>query len=350
MIQPNFSTQHSGRTRHVSCCASLLMSIIMFLSVDMFRHTSDQNFRWVLPSYKFLRDGWLAKHSEGKGNRIAAKLAKQRKFWKGGSSRFWEGLAKPQPFCEPRTFAIVCFWLFPPCGTCPACLCSNRSQIHSFIWGPLVLLDVGVELFQPTVCAEGQERQLQIENSWDYGSIGWSLPQECKNKIQEWWCARPTSKKLEPYPDLVALSSFGRPYVVISKVMIYQHRCHFYCLKGRHNSSSSTDDVHEAGAVCLHDKLWMRLCLQNSTTIRRSLQARTLLNLTESSSPSVTFLFMAYDSRQIWGFNSVSATGKLCRCKCYADVSEAQGPAAPPGHLGKVLPWCSARPSTANML
>lgn len=105
--------------------------------------------------------------------------------------------------------------------------------------------------------------------------------------------------------------------------MIYQHRCHFYCLKGRHNSSSSTDDVHEAGAVCLHDKLWMRLCLQNSTTIRRSLQARTLLNLTESSSPSVTFLFMAYDSRQIWGFNSVSATGKLCRCKCYADVGNA---------------------------
>lgn len=41
-----------------------------------------------------------------------------------------------------------------------------------------------------------------------------------------------------------------------------------FVLKGRHNSSSSTDDVHEA---------------------------RTLLNLTESSSPSVTFLFMAYD-------------------------------------------------------
>jgi len=182
-IQPNFSTQHSGRTRHVSCCASLLMSIILFLSVDMFRHTSDQNFRWVLlccTTGSLLTSFWemvdLRSIQRERENGIAAKLAKQRKFWKGGSSRFWEGLAKPQPFCEPRTFAIVCFWLFPPCGTCPACLCSNRSQIHSFIWGPLVLLDVGVELFQPTVCAEGQERQLQIENSWDYGSIGWSLP------------------------------------------------------------------------------------------------------------------------------------------------------------------------------
>lgn len=188
---------------------------------------------------------------------------------------------------------------------------------------------------------KARERQLQIENSWDYESIGWSLPQGCKNKIQEWWCARPTSKKLEPYPDLVALCSFGT-----STAMIYQHPCFFYCLKARHNSSSSTDDVHEAGAVCLHDRLWIRLCLQNAATIRRSLQARSLLNLTESSSPSVTFLFMAYDARQIWGStlsvqllaNFVDANTRCCR-KCLS----AQGPAPPPGHLGKVLPWCSAR-------
>ena len=145
--------------------------------------------------------------------------------------------------------------------------------------------------------------------------------------------------------------SFGCPYVVTSTAMICQHRCHFYCLKGRHNSSSSTDDVHEAGAVCLHDKLWMHLCLQNSTTIKRSLQARTksLLNLTESSSPSVTFLFMAYDARQILGLQLCHSSCwqtlwmQILSRRCRKCLSEAQGPASPPGHLGKVLSWWSAR-------